>query len=112
MQLIPALFRAFRAEHGVSADQIEVGRKRIQEQSFGEFLDGEDVGEERAAAEALDGEGGEDGGGGDDGGAEEDDVGVLLAEVVGVGEEGDAEFGGGGGVVGAGVGEDGVALAG
>lgn len=35
---------------------------------------------------------------------------MLLAEVVGVEEEGDAELAGGGGVIRAGVGEEGVAL--
>lgn len=49
--------------------------------------------------------------GGNYGGAEENDFWVFLTEVMGVGEEGNADGLGGVGVVGARVGEDGVALA-
>lgn len=46
----------------------------------------------------------------EDGGGQEDDLEVLLPEVVGVIIEGDVGLGGNKGIVGAGVGEDGVAL--
>lgn len=47
---------------------------------------------------------------GDDGSAEQNNIGVFLAEVMWVGEERDAEFLGGAGVVRSRVGEDSVAL--
>uniref|UniRef100_K3XXH9 Uncharacterized protein n=1 Tax=Setaria italica TaxID=4555 RepID=K3XXH9_SETIT len=86
-EAVPAVARGLRAEHGV-----------------------EHVDEEGVAAEAVDGERAEDGLGGEDGGGEEHHVRVALAEIVRVGEEARAEGRGDGGVVGAGVGQDGVAL--
>ncbi|OAY64162.1 hypothetical protein ACMD2_13512 [Ananas comosus] len=106
----PAVLGGLGAEHGVGAEDVEVRGEQLEEEVLGELLDGEDVDEEGAAAEALEGEGAEDALGGEDGGGEEDDVRVALAEVVGVAEEGGADRGGGGGVVGAGVRQEGVAL--
>ncbi|GAV85798.1 hypothetical protein CFOL_v3_29232 [Cephalotus follicularis] len=83
-------------------------REIVDEQVAREFLDGEDVDEEGVAFESLEREGEEDLLGGENGGGEEDYIWVLLEEVVGVGIEADAEGGGEGGVVGAGVGEEGV----
>ncbi|XBI40104.1 hypothetical protein VPH35_124753 [Triticum aestivum] len=99
----PAVARRLRAEHGVRADDVEVLGEAAQELLPGELLDGEHVGEERAAAEAVDGERAEHGLGGEDGGGQEDHVGLALAEVVRVGVEGRAEVRRGGRVVGAGV---------
>ena len=59
-------------------------------QALRKLLHREDIGEESASLEAAERQRSEDGLGGDYGGAEEDDLRVLLAEVVGVGEEGDA----------------------
>lgn len=56
-------------------------------------------------------EGEKDSLGGNNGGREKNDFRVFFAEVVGVEEEGDSEGFGDLGVVGARVGEDGVALA-
>ena len=75
----------------MGAEDVEVVGNVLEEESLGEVFHGEDVDEEGAAAEALEGEGSEDGFGGEDGGAEEDDVGLLLAEVVGVVEEAGAD---------------------
>lgn len=85
------MLAALRSEHRVSAEDVELLGEVLEEEGLGELFDGEDVDEERAAAEALEGERSEDGFGGEDGGAEEDDVGVLLAEVVGVVEEAGAD---------------------
>lgn len=109
-EAVPAVAGRLRAEHGVGADDVEALRERGEEEVLGEFLDGEDVDEEGVAAEAVDGERAEDGLGGEDGGGQEDHVRVALAEVVRVLEVGGAQGGGEGGVVGAGVGEQGVAL--
>nr|CAB3468973.1 unnamed protein product [Digitaria exilis] len=106
----PAVARRLRAEHGVGADDVELLRERAEEEVLGEFLDGEHVGEECVAAEAVEGERADDGLGGEDGCGEEHHVGVALAEVVRVGEEARAEARRGGGVVGAGVSQHGVAL--
>lgn len=98
-------------EHGVRTNDVEISRQEFEEEVFGEFLDGENVDEQCAALQALKGERKKHFLGGDYGGTEENDFWVFLEEVVGVGEEGDAQFASGEGVVGAGVGEDGVALA-
>ena len=65
----PGAWGALGAEHGVSAENVEIGGERVEEKVFGEFLDGEDVDEECAAFEALEGESEEHALGGDDGGA-------------------------------------------
>lgn len=101
---------ALGPEHGMRAQNVELGGQKFEQELAGELLDGEDVDEKGAPSEPLEGDGAEDALGGEDGGGEEDDLRVLLAEVVRVAVKGDAEVGGGGGVVGAGVGEDGVAL--
>lgn len=108
-QLIPPVFAAFGSEHRVGADHIEVARQRHQ-QRLGELLDGEHVYEERISPEPLERQRIEDLLGGDYGGAEQNDLRVLLAEVVRVGEERNAEGLRRFGVVGSGMGEDGVAL--
>nr|GMD80134.1 hypothetical protein PanWU01x14_332130 [Ipomoea batatas] len=82
-QSVPAILPAFRAEHGVSAENIE----------------------------PLDWKRAEDRLGGDDGGAEEDDVRMLLAEVMHVGVEGNAERLRRQRVIGPGIRQQGVALA-
>lgn len=107
----PGVGGALGAEHGVRAENVEVGGKRVEEEGFGKLLDGENVDEERAALEALEREREEHALRGDYGGAEEDHLGVLLAEVVRVREKRDAQLLGRAGVVGAGVGQHGVALA-
>jgi hypothetical protein len=109
-EAVPAVARRLRAEHGVGADDVEVRRERAEEEVPGELLDGEHVDEEGVAAEAVDGERAEDGLGGEDGGGEEHHIRVALAEVVRVLEVGRADGCGEGGVVGAGVGEQRVAL--
>ena len=97
----------------MGAEDVEVVGYVLEEESLCEVFHGEDVDEERVAAESLKRQRFEDALGGEDGGAEEDDVGVAFAEVVEIrGEEGDAEAGGGGGVIGSGVGEESVALGG
>jgi hypothetical protein len=106
----PAVARGLRAEHGVRADDVELLRERAEEEVLGELLDREHVGEEGVTAEAVHGERADDGLGGEDGGGEEQHVRVALAEVVRVGKEPRAEGRGGGRIVGAGVGQDGVAL--
>lgn len=106
----PRMPAALGPEHGMCAQDVELGGQKFEQEVAGELLDREDVDEKGAPSEPLEGDGAEDALGGEDGGGEEDDLRVLLAEVVRVAVEGDAEVGGGGGVVGAGVGEDGVAL--
>ncbi|KAG2268428.1 hypothetical protein Bca52824_062983 [Brassica carinata] len=109
-QTRPGTLTALRSEHGVSAEDVELFGEVLEEEGFRELFDGEDVNEEGAAAEELEGEGSEDGFGGEDGGSEEEDVEVLLAEIVGVVEETSADRGSGVGVVGAGVGDQVVAV--
>lgn len=94
----------------MGAEDVEFGREEAEEEVLGEFLDGQDIDKEGIAPEALKWEGFEDRFGGGDGSAEDDDIWVLLAEVIRIGEERDAKVAGHGGVVRAGVGEDGVAL--
>ncbi|TVU07666.1 hypothetical protein EJB05_41031, partial [Eragrostis curvula] len=106
----PAVARGLRAEHGVRADDVEVVGEVLKEELLGELLHGEHVDEEGVAAEAVDREREDDGLGGEDGRGEEDHVRVALAQVVRVGEEGRADGRCGGGVVGPGVRQDGVAL--
>ncbi|CAN0878317.1 hypothetical protein LINGRAHAP2_LOCUS12416 [Linum grandiflorum] len=98
------------AKHRVSTQHIELHRQILQQDGFGEFLHGEDINEEGVTFQPLERERLEYLLGGEDGGAEDYNFGVALAEVVRVGVESDSECGGGVGVVGAGVGEDGVAL--
>lgn len=94
-----------RAEHGVSAENVKIGRQGGEEEVSWELLDGEDVSEEGGPAETAEREGVEHIGGGKDGSGEENHIRVLLAEIVRISEEGGANGGGGGGVIGAGVGE-------
>ncbi|PON35965.1 LOW QUALITY PROTEIN: hypothetical protein PanWU01x14_332130 [Parasponia andersonii] len=106
----PGELAALGPEHGVGAEDVELGGQVAEEEVSGELLDGEDVDEEGVAAEPLERDRLDDLLGGEDGGAEDHDLRVLLAEVVRVAEEGDAELLGRGGVVGPGMGQDGVAL--
>ncbi|OAY75645.1 hypothetical protein ACMD2_26581 [Ananas comosus] len=53
----PAVLGGLGAEHGVGAEDVEVRGEELEEEVLGELLDGEDVDEEGAAAEALEGEG-------------------------------------------------------
>lgn len=53
-----------------------------QHEALGELLDGQNVHEQRAAPQALHGQGGQHGPQRQDGAREDDDLGVLLAEVV------------------------------
>ncbi|PON68559.1 hypothetical protein PanWU01x14_095300 [Parasponia andersonii] len=108
---IPCMATALGPEHRVRTEEIELIREGIEQQVLGELLHGEDIDDQRAPLESLEREPLEDELGGDDGGAEDDNFRVLFAEVVGVGEEGDAQGSGGGGLVGSGVSEDGVPMA-
>ena len=107
----PAVSGALGSEHWVRANQVEIGGQNVEQEVSGELFDGKNVDEQCAALESVEGEGGEDPLGGNYGGAEENDFWVFFAEVLWVGEEGDSEGLGRVGVVGARVGQDGVALA-
>lgn len=74
----------------MSTEKIEVSRESVEQQILGELFDGENIDDQGAPPESLKRERVEDELGGDDRSGEEDHVRVLLAEVVGVGEEGDA----------------------
>ncbi|THU51887.1 hypothetical protein C4D60_Mb06t35800 [Musa balbisiana] len=52
----PAVLAAVGAEHGMRAQDVEVRGQQLEEEVPGELLDGEDVNEQRAAAETLDGQ--------------------------------------------------------
>lgn len=106
----PRMLTALGPKHGIRAQDVELGRLIFKQKVARELLYREDVDEKGAPFEPLERDGTKDELGGEDGGGEEDDLRVLLAEVVRVAVEGDAELGGDGGVVGAGVGEDGVAM--
>lgn len=99
----PTIFAALRTKHGVGAEDVEIGWEVLQQEVFRELLDGEDFSEQRVTAEALDWEGAEDGGGRENGGGEENNIGMLLAEIIGIGEERSAERGCDGRVIGTGM---------
>lgn len=101
---------ALGPEHRVGADDVEVARQQLQQQCLGELLDGKHINDQGVSPEALKRQRFEDGLGGEDGGAEQNDLWVLFAEIVWVGEERNAEVLRRFGVVGSGMGEDGVAL--
>lgn len=88
----PAIFPTLRAKHGMGTQNVEFRREELKEQAFRELLDRENVDEKSAPFETLDRQGAENGFGGEYGSAEEDDIGMLFAEVVGVGEEGNAQL--------------------
>lgn len=104
------MLTALGPEHGMRAQNVELGRQIFEQKVARKLLYREDVDEKCAPFEPLERDRAKDALGGEDGGGEEDDVGVPLAEVVRVIVKGDAELGGDRGVVGAGVGENGVAL--
>lgn len=93
------------------ANYIEIGRQKPNEQRFRELFYRQDVDDQRAPLQSLQRQHLYDLLQRNDGGAEQDDVRVLLAQVVRLAEERDAELAGGIGVVGSRVDEDGVALA-
>ncbi|CAI0421964.1 unnamed protein product [Linum tenue] len=108
----PRMLPTLGSKHWVRAQDIEFHGQILQHYGLGEFFHGEHIDEKGIAFQSLKGERLEYLLGGEDGCAEQYDFRVALAEVVRVGVEADAEGGGGGGVVGARVGDDGVALAG
>lgn len=86
------------------ADDVEIGGQHFEEEALRKLLDGEHVDEQCAPLQPLERQREEDLLGGDYRGAEEDYFWMLLAEIVGVWEERDAEILSGVGVVGAGMG--------
>lgn len=95
----------------MGANHIEIGGQKFEKYVSGKLLDRKNVDEQGATLESLEREGAEDPFDGDYRGTEQNDFWVFFAKVVGVGKEGNAQGLGGVGVVRAGVGEYGVALA-
>jgi hypothetical protein len=93
----------------VRAEQVRLGRQPREHQRAREALDARDVDKERRPPQAREGQAGDDALQREDGCAEDDHLGVLLAKVVLRGEVLHAEARGGGALVGAVPGEDGVA---
>lgn len=93
----------------MGAEDVEVAGQVFEEEISVEFLDGEDVDEQAVSQEPLKRHRFDELLRGEDRAAEDDDLRVLLAEVVDVGDEGGAEGLGRRGVVRAGVGQSGVA---
>lgn len=106
----PAAAGAIGAEHGVRTENVEIGGKHVEQELFGKLLDRKDVDEQCARLQTLQRKSEEHVPGGKDGATEQNDFGAFVAEVVGFFEERYAEFECDVGVVGAGMGQDGVAL--
>lgn len=105
--MLPAL----GAEHGMRAENIEMVGENLQENVLRELLHRQNVDEESVPPQALQRQRPEHGLHRYYGGAYEYNIGMLLAEIVRIGEESGAERLRDGVVIGARVGKDGVALA-